>query len=143
MADPITRSASGLDLSDRFVASTAVAASPATGAAVAVANATWNPPDFPSVQSGVFVEGAVNFTGGTSGTSATLTIRRGSVAGTVVTGATAQLSTVVTGAANSLAVQGFDTLAVVPGQVYALCLSVTGASAASNVTQASLAALVV
>lgn len=141
MADPITRSAGGLDLSDRVVQSNTVAGSPATNAITSVCSVTWNPPDNPAAVTGALLDGFAAFTVGTSGVTATLAIRRGSTAGTVI--ASTGALTVVAATLVSFSVQGIDAVAFVPGQVWVLCLTIGSGAAVSTVSATQLVAFIV
>lgn len=136
MPDPITRTAGGLDLSDRIVQSQVVAASPATNAITTICSVTWNPPDNPSIVMGVEVQGWCSFTTGTNGVTAKLDIRRTSSAGTLLV--TTGLLTVVATQIYAPSVQVLDTTATVPGQVWVLCLTIGSGSAASTVSACQL-----
>jgi hypothetical protein len=136
MADPITRGAAGLDLSDRIFQSSTVVGSPALAAITTICSVTWNPASSPAIVSGVEISGWSAFTVGTSGVTAKLDIRRGSTAGAVV--ATTGLLTVVAANLVTYSVQGFDTVASSPGQVWVLALTIGSGAAASTVSAAQL-----
>jgi hypothetical protein len=136
MADPITQSAARIDLTDRIFQSSAVAGSPAAGSITTVCSVTWSPQDFPAMLSGVELEGFAAFTVGTSGISAKLDIRRTSTVGTLV--ATTGALTVVAANLVSLSIQGWDTVASAPGQVWVLCLTIGSGAATSTVSAAQL-----
>src|SRR5579859_1839797 len=135
MADPITHSASGLDLSPRFVSSSAIVGSPATNAETVVCQLAALPGQS-GTQLGVFLSGVVSFTVGTSGASVRLRIRQGVAAGagTVVADTGALTGGVAAAALMSQDIQGFDT-APAAGQTYCLTLQVGSGAAVSTVSQ--------
>lgn len=136
MADQITRSAAGLDLTDRVFQSSAVAASPSASTITTICSTTWSPVDFPAMLLGVELEGYCSVTIGTNGVLATLQIRRTNTTGTVI--ATTGAVTVVATQVYNLSCQGLDTTATTPGQVYVLCLTIGSGSASSTVGSAQL-----
>lgn len=147
-ADNVKYSAKLSDLSTRVASSSAIVASPATAAEVVVATITGIASDIP-VMSGVFLTGGASYTIGTAGTSTHVRIRTGTTAGAgTIIADTGPLNAGVTQTALvSQDVQGFDTGASggsVPAVTsYCLTVSVSGASAASTVTQVNLTAIIV
>lgn len=139
MADPIRESAGGIDLSPRFFTNAAVVTSPTANAITAICNITI--PGNVAIINGIFVWGWCAFTVGTSGVSAKLDIRQTGVAGAVI--ATTGLTTVTAASLIETGCQGLDAAAVLPAQVYSLCLTVTSGAATSTVSAVSLACLVV
>lgn len=139
MPAPIQLSAAGVDLTPRFVYSETVAASPAAGAITAVC-VTPAIGDVAAV-TGVQLFGWLAFTVGTNGISALVQIRRTGVAGTII--AASGALTVVAANLVSFNISGVDEAPTLPGQVYALCLTVGSGSAASTVSACNLTALVV
>lgn len=138
-SDSITSNIAHADLSKRFVNSTTVIASPALAAETVVASITLT--TAATIVTGIQVQGWLAFTVGTSGVSARLRIRQGSVAGATVcdTGLTTQVAANLT----TLSVQGADAAAVLPNQVYVLTLIIGSGAAASTVSACQLTAIVV
>lgn len=136
--DRISYSARNLDLSQRFVQSAAVVASPTDNTETIICTVTI--PGSLALISGVFLYGFAAFTVGTNGVSGNLKIRQTDASGTTkgATGAT----TVVAANLVSRSVQAVD-LAPVGAQVYVLTLTVGSGSAASAVSAAQLVAIVV
>lgn len=142
MPAPIQESAANLDLSPRLFSSTVVVASPAAAAETIVCQLTCSG-DI-AVISGILVMGFAACTVGTNGVSVQAKIRRTNVSGTTVVdgGAVNEGGTAATNLVYRY-VQGFDTGATMPGQVYCLTLQVASGSAASTVSAVSLIALAV
>lgn len=141
MPDPIQRNVGVEDLTDRFVTSTTVIASPTGGTITEIAAVTWTPQSSPTVVSGVRLAGTASVTVGTNGVTALLVIRRTSTSGTVV--ASSGPVTVVATDVYSISCNGFDSNAVAPGQVYMLCLTVGSGSATSTVGFAYIEATII
>lgn len=141
MADPITRTAAGLDLSDRVFENHTVSASPAGSSITTVATATWAPSDFPPMVYGCYLSCELALTIGTSGVSALLQIRRSSSSGTVI--ASTGAITVSAASLYSISAQGVDAVAFVPGQAWVVCLTIGSGAAASTVSSVSLFGIVV
>ena len=141
-ADPIRITSSGVDLSDRFAASTTVVASPAAAAETIIASLTLGANL--STKLGVLLTGWAAYTVGTNGTAVQLKVRQTNVSGTTVA-ATGALTGSQHGAAILSAddIQGLDTAPVFPGQVYVLTMQVTAGSAASTVSAVFLAAFAI
>ena len=141
-ADPIRITSSGVDLSDRFAASTTVVASPAAAAETIIASLTLGANL--STKLGVLLTGWAAYTVGTNGTAVQLKLRQTNVSGTTVA-ATGALTGSQHGAAILSAddIQGLDTAPVFPGQVYVLTMQVTAGSAASTVSAVFLAAFAI
>lgn len=130
-----------IDLSQRAGATTAVVASPALAAETIIASLTLNTDE--QIVSGIMLRGFAAFTVGTSGTAATLRIRRTNVAGTVVATTGALTGGIAAGNLVAETILGFDTGAATTGQVYVLTLQITAGAAASTVSAVELDALVV
>jgi len=141
-ADPIRITSSGVDLSDRFAASTTVVASPAAAAETIIASLTLGANL--STKLGVLLTGWAAYTVGTNGTAVQLKLRQTNVSGTTVA-ATGALTGSQHGAAILSAddIQGLDTAPVFPGQVYVLTMQVTAGAAASTVSAVFLAAFAI
>lgn len=139
MPVPIQYSGAAVDLSPRVFRTTTVAASPSAATETTIASITCTG-DI-AVIAGSLLAGSCGFTAGTSGATARVRIRRTDTSGTVV--ADSGAFTVAAASVYSAAVIGFDTAAVMPGQVYVLTLTVASAAAASTVSAAGLVALVV
>ncbi len=141
-ADPIRITSSGVDLSDRFAASTTVVASPAAAAETIIASLTLA--GNLSVKTGVLLTGWAAYTVGTNGTAVQLRLRQTAVAGTLVAASGA-----LTGSQHGAAIltvddiQGLDASPVFPGQVYVLTMQVTAGSAASTVSAVFLSAFAI
>ena len=141
-ADPIRITSSGVDLSDRFAASTTVVASPAAAAETIIASLTLGANL--STKLGVLLTGWAAYTVGTSGSAVTLKVRQTNVSGTTIVSSGA-----LTGSQHGAAIlsaddiQGLDTAPVFPGQVYVLTMQVTAGSAASTVSAVFLAAFAI
>jgi len=136
---PIALDGAEVDLSRRFLESHAVVASPSAGTITTICTLTVG--DAIPVQKGIFLEAFAAYTVGTNGVSGLLQIRQTNTAGTVIA-STGALTVVATNLV-SAACQGMDTAAVVPGQVYVVCLTVGSGSATSTVSAVSLFATVV
>lgn len=139
MPQAIREAAAGLDLSSRLFTTTTVVGSPAANAETIVASLTI-PQDL-VVASGVALVAWCAFTVGTSGVTADLKIRQTNASGSTVgdTGAT-------TAAAATLVTRGclgFDTAAVLPGQVYVATLTIGSGGAVSTVSAVRLFAVVI
>jgi len=141
-ADPIRITSSGVDLSDRFAASTTVVASPAAAAETIIASLTLA--GNLSVKTGVLLTGWAAYTVGTSGTAVQLRLRQTQVAGTLVA-ATGALTGSQHGAAILTVddIQGLDASPVFPGQVYVLTMQVTAGAAISTVSAVFLSAFAI
>jgi len=139
--EKIQQSALVLDLSPRFVQSQTVAASPAAAAETTIATITV--PANAALATGIQLTGWAAFTVGTNGTACTLKIRRTDTSGTTIASTGATTGGITAANLVDMNVQGLDTGATLPGQVYVLTLTVTGGSAASTVSACQLTALVV
>ncbi len=140
MPEPIHVSSSGVDLSQRIVQSTTVAASPATNAETVIATVTMPALLGLTLVTGVLVSGWCAFTVGTSGVSARLRIYDTLLAtGELIcdTG----LTTVVAANLWETGVQGLD----VEGDVgsYCLTLQIGSGAATSTVSAVQLIAIAV
>lgn len=133
-ADPIAVAGGRVDLSRRLQASVTVAASPSGSAETTICTLTI--PDSLVVVTGVFIEASAAWTVGTSGTGSTLRVRQTNTGGTTIVSS----GLIATAAASlqNMAVQGVDTAAVLPGQVYVLTLTVAAGAATSTVSAASI-----
>ena len=146
-ADNIYRSGKQVDMGTRIVSSSAVVASPATGAEVVVCSITGITSDLPVV-AGVFLTGGASYTIGTSGTSTRVRIRTGTTAGSGTVIADSNTLTGGIAATNLISqdLQGFDTTSTggaAPATTsYCLTVQVSGAAAASTVTQTNLTAII-
>lgn len=136
--EPTLLSARGIDLSARFAASSAIVGSPAGSSETIVASVTI--PSNVQVYNGIELVGFAAFTVGTSGASATLTLRQTSTSGTSI--ATTGAVTVTAGNLISHYLGGIDT-APAAGQVYKLTLTIGSGAAASTVSAVYLRALVI
>jgi len=141
MPDPIIYNSAELDLSQRFKRTTAIVASPVDATETIIASLTIA--DDLAIMQGVFLEGWAAFVVGTNGTAARLRIRQTNVAGTVKADTDALTGGVAAAGKLAQDVLGFDTAAVLPGQVYVLTLAVTAATAASTVSAVMLRASVI
>lgn len=140
-AEPLHLSSLGSDLSPRFVMSSTVAASPSANAETTICTITL--PANASVASGIFLCGFAAFTVGTSGTACNLKIRQTNTSGATISATGATTGGISAGNLVDMNVNGLDTVATLPGQVYVLTLTVTGGAAASTVSAASLFAIIV
>jgi hypothetical protein len=139
MPQPIQYDAAHLSLAARFFHSETVAASPSGSAITTICSVTIGG-DL-AVTQGVYLFGWFAFTAGTSGVSATAQIRQ-----TDTTGTSLASTGAVTVVAASLYAPSLFTIDTAPGsstQVYVLTLTIGSGGAASTVSQARLAALVV
>lgn len=139
--DPLRYSATGLDLTARFAESVAVVGSPAAAAETIICQLP--PLVGENVLLGVMLHGFAAFTVGTSGTAATLRIRRTNASGTVIVNSGAVTGGIAAGNLVTLAVDGLDSAALGAAQVYVLTLQITAGAAASTVSATSLRAIVV
>ena len=141
-ADPIRITSSGVDLSDRFAASTTVVASPAAAAETIIGSLTLGANL--STKLGVLLTGWAAYTVGTSGSAVQLRLRQTQVAGTLVAASGALTgSQHGAGILSADDIQGLDTAPVFPGQVYVLTMQVTAGAAASTVSAVFLAAFAI
>lgn len=136
---PIRLSADAVDLSSRFFSTVTVVASPA--AATITAITTFTVAANVTIVTGIQLWGWAAFTVGTSGVSAKLDIRETGTTGTVV--ATTGAQTVTAGNLVETGTQGLDVNAVIPGQVYALCLTIASGAATSTVSALQLVGLII
>lgn len=141
MPDPIRIDSAGVDLSRRFKQTAAVAASPSGSAETTIA--TFTIADSLTIVSGIQLYGFAAFTVGTSGASATLKIRQTGTSGTTIASTGATTGGIAAAALVDMNVQGFDTAAVLPNQVYVLTLTIGSGAAASTVSAVSLSALII
>ncbi len=136
---PTRLSAIGIDLSPRVAETATVVASPAAAAETIIASLTLN--QDPVFGLGVVLLGYAAYTVGTTGTAATVRIRRTNVAGTIVKASGAMTRTAAQLWADSII--AVDTGPTFPGQIYVVTLQVTAATAASTVSAVELVAIVV
>lgn len=137
--DPIKLDAAVVSLGSRFFQTATVAASPAAGTITVVASLTIN--ENLVVSEGVMLWAYGAFTVGTDGVSALWQIRKTDATGSIIKASGAK--TVVAAQLHDEALSGFDSSPSLPGQVYALCLTVGSGSAPSTVSAVTLAALVI
>jgi hypothetical protein len=136
---PIQYDAAHISLASRFFHSETVAASPAAATETTICSVTIGG-DL-AVTQGVYLFGSCAFTAGTNGVGATLQIRQ-----TNTSGSSLASSGAVTIVATNLYAPTIFTIDTAPGsttQVYVMTLTIASGSAASTVSQARLAALVV
>jgi hypothetical protein len=139
MPQPIQYDAAHLSLASRFFHSETVVASPTDNTETIIASVTIGG-DL-AVTQGVYLLGFAAFTAGTNGVGATLQIRQ-----TNASGSSLVSSGAVTVVATKLYAPAVFTIDTAPGsstQVYVMTLTIASGSAASTVSQARLAALVV
>jgi hypothetical protein len=139
MPQPIQYDSAHLDLSARFFSSAVVAASPALAAETTICTLTLAG-DL-AIGTGVYLFGWAAYTMGTSGTGATMKIRR-----TNTSGATIVTSGITLGVATGIyqpAIMGFDPNPVPNTTVYVLTLTIANGSAASTVSACELIAVAV
>lgn len=129
-------SGEAVDLSPRFVVSSAVAGSPGAASETIICQVTIG--NDLQTTLGVLLEGWFSFTVGTSGTAATIRLRQTNVAGAVVSASGAL--TVVAANVYQFDARGLDAAPVLPGQVYVMTLTITGGAATSTVSAAVLSA---
>jgi hypothetical protein len=137
--NPVRLSAAGVDLSPRVVHSSTVAASPAASSETVIASLTVT--GALSQALGVVLHGFAAFTVGASGASVNLKLRQTGTSGTTIAATGAVTYTAAD--LGALAVQGLDTAAVLPNQVYVLTMTVASGAAESTVSAVDLLALVV
>lgn len=140
-AEKIALSGLSLDLSPRFVQSSTVAASPSAATETTICTLTVSANA--AIATGIQLTGWAAFTVGTSGTACNLKIRQTGTSGTTIAASGATTGGITAGNLVTLDVQGIDTAAVIPGQVYVLTLTVTGGAAASTVSACQLTALII
>jgi hypothetical protein len=141
MPVPIAETASGIDLSPRFVSSTAIVGSPSAATETIIAQISVVTDQV--LRSGVLLRGFAAFTVGTSGTATTLRLRQTNVSGTVIATTGALTGGVAAGNLVADTILGVDTSPAATGQVYVLTLQVTGGAAASTVSAVELDATLV
>jgi hypothetical protein len=139
MPQPIQYDSAHLDLSARFFSSSVVAGTPALAAETTICTLTLV--NDLAIGTGVYLFGWCAFTMGTSGTGATMKIRRTSTAGTtIVTGG------ITLGVATGIyqpSIMGLDPNPVPNTTVYVLTLTIQAGGAASTVSAAQLTAVAV
>lgn len=139
--DPIRESVAFEDLTQRFVASNVVVASPAAAAETVIAQVAVVEPE--QILAGVTLSGWAAFTVGATGASVRLRIRRTNVAGAVVGDSGALTGGVVAAALLAQDVEGVDPAPVPAGTVYVLTMAVAGGSGVSAVSAVVLRAIAV
>jgi hypothetical protein len=137
---PIDQSAIGIDLSPRFIQSTAVAASPSAATETTICTLTL--PSNLAVVSGVMLFGFAAFTVGTSGSACNLKLRQTNTSGATISATGATTGGISAANLVDMNVSGFDATPIAGG-VYVLTLTVTAGAAASTVSATQLVAIVV
>lgn len=140
-SDPIREAVAFEDLTQRFVATNAVVASPALAAETVIAQLAVTEPE--QILAGVQVDGWAAFTVGATGASARLRIRRTNLAGAVVADTGALTGGVAAAALLAQDIAGLDAAPVPTPAVYVLTLTIAGATGASAVSGVSLRAIAV
>lgn len=136
---PITMTATEIDLSPRIIQSSSVVASPTANSETTIATLTL--PNNLSIINGVILMGYAAFTVGTSGTACNLKIRQTSTSGSTIVATGATTGGITAANLVDMNVSGVDTAAV-GTQVYVLTLTVTGGAATSTVSACQLVAIV-
>lgn len=139
MPAPILRNIANDDLSARFQGTSTVAASPALAAETIIGTLTLTDFGNVAVVSGIRLHGWAAFTVGTSGTDATLRIRKTNVSGAVV----ASTGAVTTTAANLMALDVLGADAAPGVGVYVLTLQIGSGGAVSTVSGLHVSATVI
>jgi len=139
MPQPILSNVAHEDLSARFAGTSTVAASPTDNSETVIATLTLTNWSDLVVTSGIRFSVSAAFTAGTSGTAATLRLRKTNVSGAVVYS---------TGALDVTAAHlynlGFVCFDAAPGVgVYVLTLQVTGGAAASTVSALHVSSIII
>ncbi len=137
MPQPIQYDAAHLDLSARFISSSTVSASPATNAETTIATLTLAG-DL-GIQTGVLLIAQCSFTAGTSGTAATMKIRRTNTSGATIV--TSGATTVVATQVYQPTLLGIDPNPVPNTTVYVVTLTITGGAATSTVSAVNVIAV--
>ena len=137
---PISENAIGIDLTGRFVQSTAIVASPTAATETTICTLTI--PSNVSVINGVVLLGFAAFTVGTSGSACNLKIRQTGTSGTTIAATGATTGGISATNLVDMNVAGTDTASVGSG-VYVLTLTVTAGAATSTVSACQLVAIVV
>ena len=139
MPNPIKIASDFVDWQQRVFENHTVAASPSAATETTICSLTISQDAI--ITKGIFLEAFAAYTVGTNGVSGNLKIRQTNTSGSTIaaTGACTQT------AANlvSLACQGVDASATLPGQVYVVTLTIASGSATSTVSSVSLFATVV
>ena len=138
--EPIVLSGSNVDLGKRYFQSQVVAASPSAASETTICTFTIS--SNLAVVAGIQLWGWAAFTVGTSGTACNLKIRQTGTSGTTIGATGATTGGIAATNLVDMNVQGFDTAAVLPGQVYVLTLTVANGAATSTVSACQLSALV-
>lgn len=141
MPDPIERNVGSEDLTDRFIESHSITASPTAATITVITTLTWNPQSNPTVVYGAYLSAECALTVGTNGVSILGQIRRGTSTGTVI----ASTGAITATAANldSVSTQGVDQVAFSPGQAWVFCLTIASGSATSTVSSVALWGVIV
>jgi hypothetical protein len=137
--DQVRLASEQVDLTDRVMRSTTVAASPSAATETIIATATL-PANLRAGQI-VLLFGFAAFTVGTAGVTARLRIKQTDASG--ATKADSGALTVTAADLRSATVLGVDTAEALTGQVYVLTLAVGSASAVSTVSNVALFGLVI
>jgi hypothetical protein len=141
MPTAIKSSSNAVDLSPRFVVTTAITGSPAAAAETIIATLTLPQFGDPTIVSGIDLSGWATLTVGTNGTALTFRIRQTGLAGTVVVTSGALTGGVAAAGLVAQDIEGFDAT---PGiGVYVLTLQVTAGSAASTVSAVKLRGILI
>jgi hypothetical protein len=135
MTTPTQFSAASMDLSSRIANNSTVVGSPAAASITSVCALTF--PNFGKLQNatGVYLEGTVSLTIGTSGVSCLVQIRQTGTAGAVI--ASTGALTVTATNLYSFSVQGVDTAPLAAG-VWIIAVTIGSGAATSTVSAVSL-----
>lgn len=139
--DPTRYDSANLDMRNRFYSSTAIVGSPATNAEVTVCQVTVT--EDVNVVQGIWLDGWIALTIGTSGASLRLRIRRGGLTGAVVVDTGALTGGISAGNLVAQDCDGVDPAPVLGGQQYTLTATVGSGAATSTVSAATLKAIAV
>jgi len=140
MADAFRLAATAVDFSSRIQESHAIVGSPATNAITSVCAVTFSGFGNLQVADGVYLEGTVSLTVGTSGSACKVDIRQTGTSGAVI--ATTGALTVSAGNLVSFSIQGKDASPLAAG-VWIIAVTITAGAATSTVSGTSLFATVV
>jgi hypothetical protein len=140
MSTPTTYSAASIDLSGRIAYNASIVGSPAAASITSVCALTF--PNFGKLQlsTGVYLEGTVSLTIGTSGVTCTVALLQTGTSGASI--ATTGALTVVAANKYSFSVQGVDTAPLAAG-VWIIAVTIGSGAATSTVSQVSLFATAV
>ena len=138
-APAIRYDGAAVDLSSRWSRNSTVVASPAAAAETIIASITLG--NNVSVQQGVYLSCYVAFTAGTNAVAAILKLHATDAAGSTLKSSGSVL--VVATGLYDRCILGFDSAAVLPGQVYVCTLQMTSGSAPSTVSAVEFQAVLV